>query len=93
MDIQEKIIEMHEKFKHLKQIFNLKILIKKVILPLEFIKSNNELNGIMKNRLNNAEKREYMSLVGSIGHIVVSLRFNGRFAYLILAKRLSNPRK
>lgn len=52
---EEKIIEMH-----LKQIFNPKKLTRKVPLPLEFIKSDDELDGIIKNRLNDAKKREYI---------------------------------
>lgn len=88
----DKIVEMEEKFRHLIQIYNTKRLKRNVPLPLQFLKKDAELSEEMRQPLSDNLKKEYMSLVGSMGYIAVSLRFDARFGYLIVSKRLSNPR-
>lgn len=88
----DKINDMESKFNYLIQRYNQKRLKRKVPLPLEFFKNDEDLEVELRNELNDQQKKEYMSLIGSIGYIAVSLRFDIRFAYMVLAKRLSQPR-
>lgn len=61
-------------------------------LPLKPMLHDNELNDIQKTALSEAEVKEYMSLVMSIGWIVGNVRPNLKFSHHVIAKRLANPR-
>jgi hypothetical protein len=89
----EKIVEMIEKFGYLVEIYNPRGKKRVVPLPLNCIQKVEDLSQDKSEALDDEGKKIYMSLVGKIGYVATSLRFDARFAYLVLARRLSSPRQ
>jgi hypothetical protein len=63
------------------------------VVPLKCIQKVEDLSQDKSEALDDEGKKIYMSLVGKIGYVATSLRFDARFAYLVLARRLSGPRQ
>lgn len=89
----EKISEMERDFSYLREVYNPKSKSRFSPTPGVVIKKDEELENGMGIYLDDMEKGKYMSLVGKIGYIATSLRFDARYAYLILSRRISNPRR
>jgi hypothetical protein len=89
----EKIDSMEEKFGYLRETYNVKKRERFVPLPMDFIKEDGSMCGEMDESLDTGGKKIYMSLVGTIGYLATTIRFDIRFAYMILARRLASPRE
>jgi hypothetical protein len=63
-----------------------------VPLPLDFIKGEGDLEDGMGDELDENGRKTFMSLVGIIGYLATTIRFDVRFGYMILARKLARPR-
>jgi len=86
----EKIEEMEGSFGYLAGIYNRKGRVREVPLPLDVIKGDDELDGEFGVSLDREGVKLYMSIVGIA---IMILKFDVRFAYLVLSRRLSRPRE
>jgi hypothetical protein len=91
--ITEKINEMEEEFGYLREEFDQSRKERKVPLPLEVIKEDSELDEGMGSQLDNKGVKIEMSLVGKIGYIATTIRYDIRFGYLIISRKLACPRR
>jgi hypothetical protein len=89
----DKIDELVQEYGYLKAIYNMKGKMRVVPLPLSFIKKDEELEGEYGVALDASGKKIYLGLVGKIGYIATSLRWDVRFGYLVLSRRLASPRE
>jgi hypothetical protein len=90
---EEKIMELEKDFGFLRNSFNCEGKKRLVPLPLEVIKSDDELSGGMEVYLDHDQKVTYMKVVGKIGYISTTLRHDVRYGYLIISRRLARPRR
>jgi hypothetical protein len=62
-----------------------------VPLLLDFIKGEGDLEDGMGDELDENGRKTFMSLVGIIGYLATTIRFDVRFGYMILARKLAIP--
>jgi hypothetical protein len=74
---------MEEKFDYLRGIYNENGRKRSVPLPLDFIRGEGDLEEGMIDELDENGKKTYMSLIGIIGYLATTIRFDVRFGYMI----------
>lgn len=91
---QEKFIEeMEERFRHLHERYNNSNKVRKMAIPVNAMKSDDELSDKSSMLIDEKEKASYQSLIGSINWIVCSTRPDSKFGYFLISKRLQHPRE
>ena len=88
--MEEKIDQMWDKYQHLAHTFNPRQRPRETPLPLNALRD--DLAEAQLHFLSPAECKVYMELTGVIGWLTTQGRVDSRFAYYVIATRMSKPR-